>query len=132
MSPEKKIEQLVHDFVSKVTGLAREAAMATLTAHFGPGAEPAARQTTARAAKASSPERTRRPKRGAKRPAADISQLEGVLAKHIEAHPGQRVEQINKVLGTRTNDVRLPLAKLIEAGEVRTKGSRRATQYFPA
>ena len=74
----------------------------------------------------------RRPKKGAKRPAADIARLEEVLVKHIEKHPGQRVEQINKVLGTKTHDVRLPLAKLINAGTVKTKGSRRATQYFPA
>ena len=132
MIPGTKIEALVKDFVAQVTKLARETAMATLTASLASGAVATPPRATARPAKPSSPVSTRRPKKGAKRPAADIAQLEGVLAKHIAAHPGQRVEQINRALGTKTKDARLPLAKLIEAGTVKTKGNRRATQYFPA
>ncbi len=140
MNPESQIEKLVQDFVANVTKLARETAMSTLTTSLARGGEVVPRRTAAATAKAPTPSptqsptpvSTRRPKKGAKRPAADIAQLEAVLAKHIAAHPGQRVEQINKILGTKTNDVRLPLAKLLAAGTIKSKGKRRATRYFPA
>ena len=46
-------------------------------------------------------------------------------------HPGLRIEQINKELGTQTRDLALPLRKLISEGAVRTEGEKRSTQYFP-
>ena len=50
---------------------------------------------------------------------------------HIKEHPGERIEQINGHMGTRTSDLSLPLKKLIAEGAVRTEGDRRATKYFP-
>jgi hypothetical protein len=132
MITDRRLQDLVDDFVLKVTMLARETAVATLNAQLSAGAESAPQRSAQHMAQTVIRESTRRPKKGAKRPAADIARLEGVLAKHIEKHPGQRVEQLNTVLGTKTRDVRLPLARLVEAGAVKTKGSRRATQYFPA
>ena len=133
MPIEDRINQLVGDFVSKIALLAREAAVETLTKGLSANGEAVpARRGRGPSVKAVQTVSTRRPKKGAKRPKADIARLEGVLAKHIEKYPGQRVEQINQVLGTKTNDVRLPLAKLIAAKTVKTKGERRATQYFPA
>ena len=136
MTIEAQIQQVVDAFVSQVTRLAQQAAIETLTAHLSPGDKAAAPQRTrAQAVRPVPPAKTaspRRPKLGAKRPKADIARLEELLAKHIEKNPGQRVEQINQTLGTVTNHVRLPLAKLIDAGTVKTKGSRRATKYFPA
>lgn len=132
MSPESKIDEMVQTFVSKVTALAREAAIATLTAHLDAGAGPSPRPTTTRTLQATGIATARRPHKGAKRPAEDIARLERVLTTHISKNPGQRVEQINNVLGTTTRDVRRPLAKLLEAGTVKTRGTRRATQYFLA
>lgn len=139
MTIEAQIQQVVDAFVSQVTRLAQQAAIETLTAHLSPDDKAAAPQRTRgtreQAVRPVPPAKTaspRRPKLGAKRPKADIARLEEALAKHIEKNPGQSVEQINKALGTVTNHVRLPLAKLIDAGTVKTKGNRRATRYFPA
>lgn len=135
MTIEGRIEDLIKDFVTRVTGLAREVALATLNGQLssvhpapssrraGSGALPSAN---------ASKSRTSRGKGGAKRPAGDLARLEAALVGHIESNPGQRVEQINKALRTTTKDVRLPLVKLINAGTVKTKGARRGTQYFPA
>jgi hypothetical protein len=46
--------------------------------------------------------------------------------------PGSlRIEQINKDLGTATEDLALPIRKLIADGMISAKGQKRSTQYFP-
>ncbi len=72
----------------------------------------------------------RRPK-GAKRPAGEIEATKTRLYDFIKSNPGQRVEQINKALGTTTKDLTLPLKKLIADKAVKTEGEKRATAYFP-
>lgn len=69
--------------------------------------------------------------KGAKRPADRIESIKSHLLSYINGNPGQRVEQINKALGTTTKDVALPLKKLAAEGAVRVEGMRRATAYFP-
>ncbi|MCE9578696.1 MAG: DNA-binding protein [Deltaproteobacteria bacterium] len=129
-----QISKLVNDFIAEVTALARKAAIDTLQASLG-GAAAAPRVVGRRAATV---ERIavptissgRRPK-GAKRPAGEIEKTKARVLSHIQSNPGQRVEQINKALGTSTKDLTLPLQKLINDGEVRTEGVKRATTYFP-
>jgi hypothetical protein len=69
--------------------------------------------------------------KGAKRAANEIEKLKSAVHSFIKDHPGQRIEQINGQMGTRTSDLSLPLKKLISEGAVRTEGDRRATKYFP-
>jgi hypothetical protein len=69
--------------------------------------------------------------KGAKRPPGEISQLKEKVFSYITSSPGQRIEQINKELGTSTRELSLPLKKLISEGAVRTEGEKRATTYFP-
>lgn len=130
MITDAKLNEVVQGFVAKVTALAREAALATLSAQLAGGDVHgrAAAPKSSGAGRVASPARAK----GRKRPPAEVSRLETTLVAHIEKNPGSRVEEINKVLGTTTKDVRLPLAKLVSAGRVKTKGNRRATKYFPA
>lgn len=130
MITDAKLNEVVRGFVAKVTALAREAAIATLNAQLAGGEVHRRRTAPISSAKSrgASPARAK----GAKRPADEVARLETTLASHIAKNPGHRVEQINKVLGTTTKDVRLPLAKLVSAGRVKTKGNRRATKYFAA
>lgn len=126
---EAQIQKLVSGFVGDVGKLARQAAMDTLTTALADSRSVRATMpppSPGRTSRASVPR-----SKGGKRPKGDIAALQARVAAHVAKHPGQRVEQINKVLGTTTRDLRLPLAKLIEARAVKTKGSRRATQYFP-
>lgn len=131
MPIDERIHQVVEDFVARVTSLAREAAVETLRARLSADGSQAPAPSRRAPSKATRPASTRSLRKGAKRPKADIAQLEALLAKHIAKQPGQRVEQINAALGTTTRDVRLPLAKLIAAKAVKTKGTRRATTYYP-
>lgn len=48
----------------------------------------------------------------------------------IKSHPGLRIEEINRELGTNTKDLALPMKKLIAAKQIKALGQRRATKYF--
>jgi hypothetical protein len=72
--------------------------------------------------------------RAAGRGKRDAQQLEALSAKlrsYIVKHPGQRMEQIAKGLGTSTKELVLPARKLLAGKQIATKGQRRATTYFP-
>jgi len=127
------ISKLVDEFVAQVTNLARKAAYDTLSTALG-GAAPSLvggdRRGRGRGRVAALPSGGRRPK-GAKRPPDEIETLKGSVFQHITNNPGQRIEQINKDLGTTTRELSLPLKKLISEGAVRTEGEKRATTYYP-
>jgi hypothetical protein len=51
------------------------------------------------------------------------------LLQYLRKNPGQRGEQISAALGTTSDAMRPVMKKLIEAGQVKVKGERRATSY---
>ncbi|HTJ43189.1 MAG TPA: hypothetical protein VL463_13885 [Kofleriaceae bacterium] len=127
-----QIAKLVNDFVAQVSALARQAAMETLQGALG-GALPSGGVRRGRppgSGAVASLGMARRAK-GAKRPADEIERTKERLYDFIKGNPGQRVEQINKALGTTTKDLTLPLKKLIADKAVKTEGEKRATAYFP-
>lgn len=54
------------------------------------------------------------------------------LRGYIEEVPGQNVEEIGKAIGHTTAELRLPIAKLLKAGSIRSEGTKRATRYYSA
>ena len=66
---------------------------------------------------------------GAKRDPVAIEALKLKFIAHVKATPGQRIEQINKVLKVPTKDLRLPIEKAIADGSIKVKGEKRATTY---
>ena len=49
---------------------------------------------------------------------------------HVRKNPGQRGKQIAAELGTDTKALRGAMKRLIEAGQIKTKGERRGMRYF--
>src|SRR3979409_674937 len=128
---EKEMNLAVQSFVAQISELARRAAPDTLESAFGgrPG-----RTGGARTAVVTSPAGSARPGRppggrGAKRTAEDLEALSTKFATFVKAHPGLRIEQINKELGTTTKDLALPIRKLIADKMISTKGNKRSTTY---
>jgi hypothetical protein len=123
------MNRTVQGFVAQITELARRAALDTLESAFGGRAGRGSAATVASVGGGS----VGRPRggRGAKRTAADLEALSTKFASFVKSHPGLRIEQINKELGTTTKDLALPIRKLISEGMVKAKGKKRSTTYFP-
>jgi hypothetical protein len=113
---QTEMNRLVSDFVSQITGLARRAAIDTLETALG--------------ATNGSTRRTRAARGGAKRSPDELERLCAQFVSFVTKHPGLRIEQINKELGTATRDLQLPIRKLIADGVVKTKGKKRSTTYY--
>jgi len=119
------MNRTVQGFVAQITELARRAALDTLESAFGSKA--------GRGGGAAAAGQVGRPRggRGAKRTAADLEALSSKFASFVKSNPGLRIEQINKELGTTTKDLALPIRKLISEGQIKAKGKKRSTTYFP-
>jgi hypothetical protein len=123
-----RIRGLVEAFASDLTALIRESAFDTVRAALGDSAPSGRRGSTAAAGGGA----TRRSlAKGAKRPPGEISKLTARLNDYVKAHKGERIEQIAKGMGVSTRELNLPVKKLIATKAIRTKGHKRATQYFP-
>jgi hypothetical protein len=138
-----QIRDRVEAFAMELTELIRAAAMETVSAALGEGTSGGGRggRGRGRRAAAAAPARaTRGPGRparaasrekGAKRPPQEIEKLTDRLADYIKSNPGQRIEQVAQGMGTSTKELNLPVKKLISTKAIKTKGQKRATQYFP-
>jgi len=123
------MNRTVQGFVAQITELARRAALDTLESAFGGRAGRGGGAAVVASVGAGSVGRPRGG-RGAKRTAADLEALSSKFASYVKAHPGLRIEQINKELGTTTKDLALPIRKLISEGMIKAKGKKRSTTYF--
>jgi hypothetical protein len=128
---QTEMNRTVQEFVAQISELARRAAINTLESAFDSKGGRRGAAAAALIAMASNG-RVGRPRggRGAKRTSADLEALSQQFASFVKSHPGLRIEQINKELGTSTKDLALPIRKLISSGAVSTKGKKRSTTYF--
>jgi hypothetical protein len=122
-----RIRGLVEAFASDLTALIRESAFDTVRAALGDSA-PSGRRTSKAAGGGVS---RRSLAKGAKRPPGEIAKLTGRLLDYVKGHKGERIEQIAKGMSVSTRELNLPVKKLIATKAIRTKGHKRATQYFP-
>jgi hypothetical protein len=127
---QTEMNRTVQEFVAQISELARRAALNTLESAFD--SRGGRRGAAAALIGMASNGRVGRPRggRGAKRTAADLEALSQQFASFVKSHPGLRIEQINKELGTSTKDLALPIRKLISTGAIATKGNKRSTTYF--
>jgi hypothetical protein len=125
------MNRTVQGFVAQITELARRAALDTLESAFGRRAA-LGRSAAASAVAAVTGGQVGRPRggRGVKRTPADLEEVSGKFLAFVKSHPGLRIEQINKELGTTTKDLALPIRKLISEGQLKAKGKKRSTTYF--
>jgi len=118
---QTEMNRVVADFVSQITELARAAARDMIDEALGRGAKGSFGGFG----------RVRiRGSRGAKRTGDELEKMADAFHTFVTKHPGLRIEQINKQLGTTTKDLALPIRKLIAEGALKTKGEKRSTAYF--
>ena len=97
-----------------------------------PASVKAVKAPAAKPAKAMKPMKAGKRSKGAKRAPEEIAATTSALQAYVKAHAGQRIEQIAKAMKVTTKDLALPAKKLLGDRKLKTKGQKRATQYFPA
>lgn len=115
---QNEMNRVVADFVAQITELARAAARDMIDEALGRGAKGSFGRGRGRGG------------RGAKRSSDELDEMMEQFHSFVAKHPGLRIEQINKQLGTSTKDLALPIRKLIAEGALKTKGAKRSTVYF--
>lgn len=124
-----RIRSRVEAFAEELSALIRDSAMETVRDALG-GAAPRRGARGGRAAASVAPVRGGRREKGQKRDPGEIERLTGRLLDYIKGNAGQRIEQIAAGMGTVTKELNLPVKKLIAQKSLKTKGQKRATQYF--
>lgn len=138
MYAHPQIHQLVQKFTADIAAFALAETRRVIEATNAEVTQALATATQAHVVAADPPVRFQPQKRaqprakGEKRPKTELAALRDRLAAYIAEHPGLRVEQLNKGLGLGANEAFLPLKHLIAAGTIATKGTRRATTYWPS
>jgi hypothetical protein len=133
---DSKIRGLVETFAGDLTSLIRESAMDTVREALG-GSGASSGRGTGRGRSApvgASPAGARRASslpKGAKRAPEEIETLTAQLGEYVKANKGERIEQIAKGMNVSTRELNLPVKKLLATKAIKTKGQKRATQYFP-
>lgn len=112
---QRLINERIDEFVRDITELAREHAVKTLAEALGVSGQAAAAAAGGRR----------------KRSPAELDRLQGELAEHVAANPGVKMQDIAAHFGVPARSLALPMKKLLDGGEVKSEGRRRATRYFP-
>src|SRR5688572_5096063 len=84
------------------------------TAKRGPGRPSAAKSAPARI----------------RRSSADVEEVAEQVLGYVRTHPGSRLEEIGRGLGTDTAGLKVPVKELMGSGRLRTEGQKRGTRYF--
>lgn len=130
-SVNDRIRSRVEAFAEELSALIRDSAMETVREALGGGSAPRRGVRGGRAAAPSAPVRGGgRREKGQKRDPSEIERLTSRLLDYVKGNGGQRIEQIAAGMGTVTKELNLPVKKLIAQKSLKTKGQKRATQYF--
>ena len=131
-SVNDRIRSRVEAFAEELSALIRDSAMETVREALGGSAAPRGRGGRGgRAAASAAPVRGGgRREKGQKRDPGEIERLTDRLLDYVKGNAGQRIEQIAAGMGTVTKELNLPVKKLIAQKSLKTKGQKRATQYF--
>jgi hypothetical protein len=136
---EREIRACIDRFLVELRELLQRLALEAVRARFGSG-EPALTpaQTLSSARRRPVPERTARARASraqAKRSPAIVAKTAELVLEYVKAHSGTAgidIGELRSGLAMSSDELRLPLRKLIEQGELRTSGQRRGTRYLPA
>ena len=137
-SVSDQVRSLVESFVAEMSDLIRRSAMETVQHALAGGEAPRrGRRPAAVAGRRGAPSLpaakggARLRAKGAKRSPDELEELTGQLLAYVKSNPGQRIEQIAEGMGTSTKELNLPAKKLLGSKALKTRGHKRATQYFP-
>jgi hypothetical protein len=130
---DNEIQSRISSFLSELSLLVKRAALDSVHEALGDGASPRRGPGGPRKATFSVRGRPRRiATRGirGKRSSAQIEAVGSKVLSHVRSKPGQRLEEIGRALRTNTSVLKRPIANLLAANKLSTKGRKRGTKYF--
>lgn len=109
------IRSRIDAFLSEVSGLVRKAALESVQEALG-----------------KKPRASGRPRSGGRtrRSADDLAKIGARVLARVRSKQGQRLEEIGRALGRDTGELKKPIAVLLAARKLKTKGRKRGTKYF--
>jgi hypothetical protein len=118
----------IDSFLNELSALVKKTALDSVHAALGNGVAPTRRRPgrPRGTATAKRPAATADGKRTPEQVQADAERI----ASYVRANPGSRLEQIAAGLGTGSQELKLPVIKLLAARTLRKTGQKRGTQYF--
>lgn len=125
---DQQIRARIDSFVAELAALVRDAALesvkgALVSEQGGRGRRGPGRPRRLAASDGGA-------QRGSKRTPEALEQLKENLFEVISLNPGQRMEELGRLLEVSTKDLTLPVKKLLGEKRVKTKGQKRATTYW--
>jgi hypothetical protein len=125
---DSDLRSKIDSFLGELSALVKKSALDAVHAALGDGVAPARRgpgrpRGTTKAAR---PTATADGKRTPEQVQADAERI----ASYVRANPGSRLEQIAAGLGTGSQELKLPVIKLLASRTLRKTGQKRGTQYF--
>lgn len=125
---DSRYESAIRTFVQAIRQLAREELAEQLKTVVGKGG---ARLAAAKAGRGAAASTGRGRAKGAKRSSSEIATAVAKVKAAIGKAPGSRSEELVPLVGLRKEDVADAIARLLADKEIRKRGVKRATKYFP-
>jgi hypothetical protein len=124
---DQDIQSRIQTFLAELSALVKKSALESVQAALADGRNGAPRRGPGR------PRKSGGSARAGKREKRSTEQVEAMAARvlaQVRSKQGQRLEEIGKAMKLPTKGLKLPIAKLLAAKKLRTKGQKRGTQYF--
>jgi hypothetical protein len=129
---EREIRACIDRFLVELRELLQRRALEAVRTRFEGGA---ATSDTAPIRRRAVPERGARGRASraqAKHSPAVVAKMAELVLVYVTLHPNIDIAGLRSGLGLSSEELRLPLRRLIEEGQMRTSGQRRGTRYLPA
>jgi hypothetical protein len=130
------IRSRIDSFLTELGALVRQSALQAVEEALGEGAPRRRAPGRPRGSGKRGPGRPRkvgRPAGGgkrAKRSYEDVDAMAVRVLAQVRSKQGQRLEEIGRAMKLPTKGLKLPIAKLLAAKRLSTKGQKRGTKYF--
>lgn len=135
---DRDIQSRIQSFLAELSALVKKSALESVQFALADGGSATGRRGPGRPRGSGrrGPGRPRKAGRSAragnrvKRSTEQVDAMASRVLAQVRSKQGQRLEQIGKAMKLPTKGLKLPVAKLLAAKKLKTKGQKRGTQYF--
>ncbi|MFN0006697.1 MAG: hypothetical protein ACKVXR_02225 [Planctomycetota bacterium] len=124
---DQEIQSRIQSFLTELSALVKKSALESVQTALAGGASTNGRRGPGRPRKIGS---SARAGKRAKRSSEQVDAMAARVLAQVRSKQGQRLEQISKAMKLPSKELKLPVAKLLAAKKLKTKGQKRGTQYF--